>query len=227
MSSFEGSHFTRSGDHGAPAASLPPIWVGGNTAAARESAPSTATAGARSPRRTMLARVTATTPWTAMTDSPWDRRPAPRCDAAGRDFSAIDIVFNGLRGAPGTADDDVPMPTCRAGSLPAWRHGGAATVPGDSLQHALECHRGVRQVGIRHRTLAFPGQAATTDVAQAMKVVLVSRYSMMPARPFSEPSPDCLIPPKGAWGCSVHVLTPTLPARRAALTRTARLTSLV
>ena|SRR5690349_14641097 len=58
-----------------------------------------------------------------------------------------------------------------------------------------------------------------------MKVVLVSRYSMIPARPFSAPSPDCFTPPKGVCGCSVQMFTPTFPARRAALTRTARLTS--
>jgi hypothetical protein len=59
------------------------------------------------------------------------------------------------------------------------------------------------------------------------KVVLVSRYSMIPSRPFSRPNPDCFIPPKGACGCNVQVLTPTVPARRARLTRNARPTSCV
>src|SRR5689334_16167702 len=57
-----------------------------------------------------------------------------------------------------------------------------------------------------------------------MKVVLVSKYSMIPARAFSAPSPDCFTPPKGVCGCSPGV-HPTFPARRAALTRTARVAS--
>src|ERR1700757_4569191 len=38
---------------------------------------------------------------------------------------------------------------------------------------------------------------------QPRNVVLVSRYSIIPARPFSRPKPDCFIPPNGACGCSV------------------------
>lgn len=141
---FEGKHFNARGitAHPRPSASPhPPIWIGGNTSAARARVvnhgdgwcPFAAPAG--------LAK----TAGTAAIDS-LDALAAgiddlrARLSAAGRDPDGIDIVFNNFEGgSPGDDDFDAEAYLAGVDKLAAlgvtWLH---VTLPGDSLAHALE-----------------------------------------------------------------------------------------
>lgn len=141
---FEGKHFNARGitAHPRPSSSPhPPIWIGGNTSAARARVvnhgdgwcPFAAPAG--------LAK----TAGTAAIDS-LDALAAgiddlrARLSAAGRDPDGIDIVFNNFEGgSPGDDDFDAEAYLAGVDKLAAlgvtWLH---VTLPGDSLAHALE-----------------------------------------------------------------------------------------
>src|SRR6185312_10490528 len=90
---------------------------------------STATAGARFPRRPNWRRPPARPPST--------RR---RCDAAGRDWSAIDITFTNFEG--GSPADDAFNADAYLDGLDKLAKLGVTWVsvhlPGDSMTHALE-----------------------------------------------------------------------------------------
>ena len=110
--SFEGRHFSAKGitAHPRPVSKPhPPIWIGGNTAAARQ-------------------RV-------ARFGDGWRR-----CDAAGRDWSGIDVTFSNLGGgSPG--DDDFNADAYMSGLEKLAAVGVTwvqVQVPGDSLQHAVD-----------------------------------------------------------------------------------------
>jgi probable F420-dependent oxidoreductase len=142
--SYEGKHFSARGitAHPLPASRPhPPIWIGGNTAAARQRVaqhgdgwcPFAAPAG--------LAR----TAGTAVIDSIEalaagidDMRR--RCEAAGKDWSAVDITFGNLDGGS-PASDDFNADSYLNGmeKLAAlgvtWLQVG---LPGDSMAHTLE-----------------------------------------------------------------------------------------
>jgi probable F420-dependent oxidoreductase len=142
--SYEGKHFSARGitAHPLPASRPhPPIWIGGNTAAARQRVaqygngwcPFAAPAG--------LAR----TAGTAVIDSIEalaagidDMRR--RCEAAGKDWSAVDVTFGNLDGGS-PASDDFNADSYLNGmeKLAAlgvtWLQVG---LPGDSMAHTLE-----------------------------------------------------------------------------------------
>ena len=142
--SFEGRHFNAKGitAHPRPLSDPhPPIWIGGNAAAARQRvadhgdgwSPFNAPAG--------LAKGTATVPMDTverLADAIADLRE--RVERAGRDPSAIDIAFmNTAGGSPGGDAFDVDAHLARteqlAGLGVTWMH---VSTPGDSLAHVLE-----------------------------------------------------------------------------------------
>ncbi|EPQ71155.1 LLM class F420-dependent oxidoreductase [Mycobacterium marinum] len=143
--SFEGRHFSARGitAHPRPASNpYPPIWVGGNTAAARRRVAVHGDGWCPFPAPAPLAQ----TAGTAAIDSA-DRLAAGiddlrrKCDAAGRDFSAIDVTFTNFDGGgPASADFNADAYLGGLEKLATlgvtWVHVG---LPGDGLAHALEC----------------------------------------------------------------------------------------
>jgi alkanesulfonate monooxygenase SsuD/methylene tetrahydromethanopterin reductase-like flavin-dependent oxidoreductase (luciferase family) len=141
--SFDGLHFTAKGitAHPRPVSRPhPPIWIGGNTKAARERVTKYGDGWCPFAAPAMLAQ----TARTAVMDSEKlaegidDLRR--RFDAAGRDFSAIDITFgNSEGGTPGSDDFNADAYLAGVEKLAAvgvtWVQVG---LPGDSLTHALE-----------------------------------------------------------------------------------------
>jgi probable F420-dependent oxidoreductase len=141
--SYEGKHFTATGitAHPRPVSQPhPPIWIGGNTAAARERVTKYGDGWCPFPAPAVLAQ----TARTAAMDSEklaqgiGDLRR--RLDAAGRDSSKIDISFtNAEGGVPG--DDAFNADAYLSGveKLAAlgitWLQVG---LPGDSLSHVLD-----------------------------------------------------------------------------------------
>ena len=142
--SFEGRHFSAKGitAHPRPVSRPhPPIWIGGNTAAARQRVTTYGDGWCPFPAPAVLAQ----TARTAALDSVESLAKGiadlrRRCDAAGRDWSGIDITFTNMGGGtPG--DDDFNADAYQSGleKLAAvgvtWLQVG---VPGDSLAHAVE-----------------------------------------------------------------------------------------
>jgi probable F420-dependent oxidoreductase len=140
--SFEGKHFSARGitAHPRPSAQ-PPIWVGGNTAASRERVARYGAGWCPFPAPAQLARTAGTAVIDSverLTDGIEDLRR--RCDAAGRDWSAIDITFTNFEGGS-PAGDEFHADAYLSGleKLAAvgvtWVQVG---LPGDSLAHVLE-----------------------------------------------------------------------------------------
>ncbi|ORV86250.1 LLM class F420-dependent oxidoreductase [Mycolicibacterium iranicum] len=106
--SFAGRHFEFDGITAHPRPQQrPPIWIGGNTAAARRRVVTHGDAWCPFAAPEMLARVTRT----ATMDGDAQlvagiKDLARRCDSAGRDPAEIDIVFNGLGSTPGRSSFD-------------------------------------------------------------------------------------------------------------------------
>jgi probable F420-dependent oxidoreductase len=142
--SFEGKHFTARGITARPrpiSQPHPPIWVGGNTTTARRRVAQYGDGWCPFPAAPQLAQ----TAGTAVIDSVQrltecidDLRR--RCDAAGRDWSAIDITFTNFEGGSPASDGfnadaylDGLEKLAKLGVT--WVSVG---LPGDSLAHALE-----------------------------------------------------------------------------------------
>jgi probable F420-dependent oxidoreductase len=142
--SFEGRHFTASGITAHPRpVSLPhpPIWIGGNTAAARRRVTAYGDGWCPFPAPAVLAETARTAAMESLDDLKAgidDLRR--RCEAAGRDPSALDVTFTNATGG-NPADDDFNADAYLDGieKLAAlgvtWLQAG---VPGDSLAHAVE-----------------------------------------------------------------------------------------
>jgi probable F420-dependent oxidoreductase len=138
---FEGRHFSARGITAHPRPiTCPPIWVGGNTVAARKRVAQHGDGWCPFAAPAMLARATGTATMDAndsLAAGIEDLRR--RCEAAGRDISGIDITFNGLRGTPGTPDfvvDDYLAEIERLAHLGVTAV--QLSVPGDALSRALE-----------------------------------------------------------------------------------------
>jgi probable F420-dependent oxidoreductase len=142
--SFEGRHFTAKGITAHPrpiSRPHPPIWIGGNTTAARQRVAQYGDGWCPFPAPALLAQ----TAGTATVESEEDlgagiddlRR---RCDAAGRDFSAVDITFTNFDG--GSPASDAFNADAYLGGLEKLARLGVTWVQvglaGDSLAHALE-----------------------------------------------------------------------------------------
>ena len=141
--SYEGRHFTASGitAHPRPVSRPhPPIWIGGNTAAARRRVATHGDGWCPFPAAGVLAQTARTAEMTSETlgDGIDDLRH--RLEAVGRDPSAIDISFTIAEGGS-PADDAFNADAYRSGleKLAAlgvtWVQVG---LPGDSLAHVLE-----------------------------------------------------------------------------------------
>lgn len=142
--SFAGKHFTARGitAHPRPISQPhPPIWIGGNTNAARQRVAEYGDGWCPFPAPPQLAQ----TAGTAVIDSVQrlsegidDLRR--RCDAAGRDWSAIDVTFTNFDG--GSPSSDEFNADAYLGGLDKLAALGVTWVsvglPGDSVSHALE-----------------------------------------------------------------------------------------
>ena len=142
--SFEGKHFTAKGitAHPRPISQPhPPIWIGGNTSSSRQRVAQYGDGWCPFPAPPQLAK----TSGTAVIDSVErlsegidDLRR--RCDAAGRDWSAIDITFTNFEG--GSPTDDQFNGDAYLGGLEKLAALGvtwlSVALPGDSVAHALE-----------------------------------------------------------------------------------------
>jgi Luciferase-like monooxygenase len=142
--SFEGRHFTAKGitAHPRPVSSPhPPIWIGGNTAAARKRVVRYGDGWCPFPAPAVLAqtaRTAALESVDSLAEGIADLRR--RCDDAGRDWSGIDITFTNIGGgSPGDDDFNGDAYLSALEKLAAvgvtWVQ---ASVPGDSLAHAVE-----------------------------------------------------------------------------------------
>ncbi|MHA3021192.1 LLM class F420-dependent oxidoreductase [Mycobacterium sp. BMJ-28] len=140
--SFEGKHFTASGitAHPRPAVA-PPIWIGGNTAAARRRVAAYGDGWCPFPAPAVLAQ----TARTAALDSLEDLKIGiedlrRRLEDAGRDPAAVDITFSNNQG--GVPGDDAFDAAAYLDGVAALADLGVTwiqvQVPGDSLAHALE-----------------------------------------------------------------------------------------
>jgi probable F420-dependent oxidoreductase len=142
--SFEGKHFTARSitAHPRPISQPhPPIWIGGNTAASRQRVALYGDGWCPFPAPAQLAQ----TAGTAVIDSAQrlsegieDLRS--RCDAAGRDWAAIDITFTNFEGGSPAGDEfDADAYLRGLEKLAAlgvtWVQVG---LPGDSLTHVLD-----------------------------------------------------------------------------------------
>lgn len=141
--SYEGRHFTASGitAHPRPVSRPhPPIWIGGNTAAARRRVTTHGDAWCPFPAPAMLAKTARTAELDAGTLGAGIDDLRRRLEAAGRDPSAIDISFtNAEGGSPGADDFNADAYLAGVEKLAAlgvtWLQVG---LPGDSLTHVLE-----------------------------------------------------------------------------------------
>src|SRR4051794_12470089 len=107
-----------------------------------------------------------------------------------------------------------------------------ATALGVELVLELDA-RAVAERRSRHAaTLLLPDRRGEREVLPPvrqpafMATYLVSRYSSMPSRPPSRPTPECLTPPNGAEALdTMPWLRPTMPVSSASMTRNARVRS--
>ena len=141
---FEGRHFTANGitAHPRPVSQPhPPIWIGGNTGSARRRVAEHGDGWCPFPAPALLAQ----TARTASMESQDDLKSGiddlrRRCEAAGRDPSAVDVTFtNAVGGNPANDDFEADAYLDGIEKLAAlgvtWVQAG---VPGDSLAHAVE-----------------------------------------------------------------------------------------
>ncbi|AGB22735.1 putative F420-dependent oxidoreductase, Rv2161c family [Mycobacterium sp. JS623] len=141
--SYEGTHFTASGitAHPRPVSQPhPPIWIGGNTAAARRRVTTHGDGWCPFPAPAMLAQTARTAEMSSETLGGGIDDLRRRLEAAGRDPSDIDISFtNSEGGSPGAEDFNADAYLSGLEKLAAlgvtWLQVG---LPGDSLAHVLE-----------------------------------------------------------------------------------------
>ncbi|OBG13259.1 LLM class F420-dependent oxidoreductase [Mycolicibacterium celeriflavum] len=140
---YQGRHFTASGitAHPRPVSDPhPPIWIGGNTAAARKRVLAYGDGWCPFPAPALLAQTARTATMDAETLTPGIDDLRRRFDEAGRDWSSIDITFtNSEGGGPGSDDFNADAYLAGLEKLAAtgvtWVQVG---LPGDSLAHVLE-----------------------------------------------------------------------------------------
>ena len=141
--SYEGKHFTAKGitAHPRPVSSPhPPIWIGGNTSAARKRVVAYGDGWCPFPAPAVLAQTARTAALDADTLVDGSEDLHRRCDAAGRDSSTIDVTFtNADGGSPGSDDFNADAYLSGLEKLAAvgvtWVQVG---LPGDNLAHVLE-----------------------------------------------------------------------------------------
>jgi probable F420-dependent oxidoreductase len=142
--SFKGKHFSAKGitAHPRPVSDPhPPIWIGGNTTTARRRVALYGDGWCPFPAPPQLAQTAGTASITSteqLCTAIDDLRR--RCDAAGRDFSTIDITFTNFEG--GSPTDDKFNADAYLGGVEKLAAQGvtwlSVGLPGDSMAHALE-----------------------------------------------------------------------------------------
>ena len=141
---FEGAHFTAKGitAHPRPLSNPhPPIWIGGNTGTARGRVATHGAGWCPFPAPPGLADTAGTAALDSiekLADAIDDLRR--RCDAAGRDWSGIDITFTNFEGGSPATDsfnaDAYLTALDRLGAIGvSWVQ---VSMPGDSLAHVVE-----------------------------------------------------------------------------------------
>src|SRR3954451_25048345 len=141
--SYEGRHFTASGitAHPRPVSRPhPPIWIGGNTAAARRRVTTHGDGWCPFPAPAMLAKTARTAEMDSQTLGDGIADVRGRLEGAGRDPSGIDISFtNAEGGSPGVDAFNSDAYLSSVEKLAAlgvtWLQVG---LPGDSVAHVLE-----------------------------------------------------------------------------------------
>lgn len=140
--SFEGRHFTAAGITAHPRpTSPPPIWIGGNTAAARRRVTEYGDGWCPFPAAGVLAQTARTDPMDSLeTLNAGIEDLRRRLDGAGRDPATVDITFsNAVGGVPGTESFDA---SAYLGGVQQLADLGVTwiqvQVPGDSLAHATD-----------------------------------------------------------------------------------------
>jgi probable F420-dependent oxidoreductase len=141
--SYEGKHFKASGitAHPRPVTKPhPPIWIGGNTPAARQRVTKYGDGWCPFPAPAVLAQTARTAAMDSETLAAGIDDLRRRFDAAGRDYSGIDVSFtNADGGSPGSDDFNADAYLSGLEKLAAvgvtWVQVG---LPGDSLAHVLE-----------------------------------------------------------------------------------------
>ena len=138
---FEGRHFSARGQSVNPKPGPVPVWIGGNSALARQRVAATCDGWAPFPAPRVMATTAKTPPLetvddlSAMLDDLWRR-----VDEAGRDRQPIDVMFTSdAGGSPGDATFDASAHLDGLDQLSrlgvTW---ASVSLPGDSLNHALE-----------------------------------------------------------------------------------------
>lgn len=141
---FEGTHFSASGitAHPRPVSSPhPPIWIGGNTAAARRRVADHGDGWCPFPAPAVLAQTARTAAMDTLDELGAgidDLRR--RCEAAGRDPAGVDVTFSNAAGGNPAADDfnadEFLSGVEKLAALGVtWTQ---VQIPGDSLAHAVE-----------------------------------------------------------------------------------------
>ena len=141
--SFEGRHFSAKGitAHPRPVSTPhPPIWIGGNTSAARKRVVNHGDGWCPFPAPAMLAQTARTAVMDAEVLAEGVEDLRRRFDAAGRDFTGIDVTFtNADGGSPGSDEFNADAYLTGLEKLAAvgvtWVQVG---LPGDNLAHVLE-----------------------------------------------------------------------------------------
>ena len=142
--SFEGRHFTANGitAHPRPVTNPhPPIWIGGNTGAARRRVAAYGDGWCPFPAPAVLAQTARTAAMETRDDLTAGIADLHRrCEAVGRDPATLDVTFSNAAGGNPAADDfDADAFLAGADELAAlgvtWLQ---VQVPGDSLAHAVE-----------------------------------------------------------------------------------------
>ncbi|MBV8789676.1 MAG: LLM class F420-dependent oxidoreductase [Mycobacterium sp.] len=141
---FEGKHFSAKGitAHPRPVSSPhPPIWIGGNTTTARQRVAQYGDGWCPFPAPPQLAQ----TAGTASITTPEELSTAiddlrRRCEAVGKDWSALDITFTNFEGGNPSSEDF--NADAYLGGLEKLAAVGVTWVsvhlPGDSIAHALD-----------------------------------------------------------------------------------------
>jgi probable F420-dependent oxidoreductase len=142
--SYDGRHFSAKGitAHPRPVSRPhPPIWIGGNTGAARERVARYGDGWCPFPAPAVLAqtaRTAALDSLQALSDGIDDLRR--RFDAAGRDWAGTDVTFTNIEGGS-AGDDDFNADAYLSGAEKLAGLGVTwlqVSVPGDSVAHAVE-----------------------------------------------------------------------------------------
>jgi probable F420-dependent oxidoreductase len=141
--SYEGKDFTAKGitAHPRPVSKPhPPIWIGGNTAAARQRVTKYGDGWCPFPAPAVLAQTARTAAMDAETLTAGIDDLRRRLDAAGRDVSGVDVSFTNVDGgSPGSDEFNADAYLAGLEKLAAvgvtWVQVG---LPGDSLAHILD-----------------------------------------------------------------------------------------